>query len=74
MKTRRNNPEKAMEQGFIHLRKAREYFERGVSLYDKRNDDSKADKENSENTKNAIKLLNEAYDEVSAIWENDIIN
>lgn len=71
---RKINPEKVMEQGFKHLSKARQYFERGAELYDKRNEEAKADVENAKNTRTAIQLMAKAYDEVSAIWENDIIN
>ena len=33
-----------------------------------------ADKENADNVARAIEFMNRAYDEVSAIWENDMPN
>jgi hypothetical protein len=74
MTIKRNTLEKKMELGFNHLRKVREYFDKAIPLYEKRNDDARGDKENIENIKSAIHYLALAYDEVSAIWENDIIN
>ncbi len=65
-------PEKKMKIGFESLSKTRKYFEKAIVLYEKRNSEEHADKENVINIKNAIHLLAQAYDEVSAIWENDI--
>jgi len=65
-------PEKSMKKGFKYLKKARRAFNKGVVLYKERNDEKKADIENVINTTAAIHYLDEAYDEISAIWENDI--
>ena len=67
-------PERKMKIGFESLSKTRNYFEKAIVEYEKRNSEIHADKENVINIKKAIHLLNQAYDEVSAIWENDIIN
>jgi hypothetical protein len=65
-------PEGTMKRGFASLKKARRYFERSVVMYKLRNNDQKADRYNAINTHAAIILLDQAYDEISAIWENDI--
>ena len=65
-------PEQQMKIGFDALRTAREAFEAAIPLYQKRNDNNRADDLNAENTSKAIYLLGKAYDEISAIWENDI--
>lgn len=65
-------PEQQMKIGFDALRTAREAFEAAIHLYQKRNDSNRADDLNAENTLNACYLLDKAYDEISAIWENDI--
>ena len=65
-------PEMIMKQAFDNLSKAMEGFKRAVKLYDERNDPVRADHENSVNTTAAVKLLAAAYDEVSAIRENDL--
>lgn len=67
-----NTPEYFMQQGFINLNEAHRFFEQALLLYIARNDDNKADTYNTDNVKRALKLLAEAYDEISAIWENDI--
>ena len=40
--------------------------------YVARNDDSKADKQNAKNVRDAIKLINQSYDCISEIVENDL--
>lgn len=67
-----NTPESFMEPGFIALSQARQNFEQALPLYIARNDDNKADSYNADNIKRALRLMAEAYDEISAIWENDI--
>lgn len=67
-----NTPEYFMMHGFNDLNNARVNFEQALPLYIARNDDSKADEYNIQDLKLAIKLLADAYDEISAIWENDI--
>ena len=62
-------PEELMKQGFESFFKARECFEKAVVEYDKRDGTENV---NSVNLKAAIHRLAQAYDEVSAIWENDI--
>ena len=66
------NPELHMKAGFECLFNARKHFEDGIESYKLRMSGSSADAENIENTKAALKLLNLAYDEISAVWENDI--
>lgn len=65
-------PEELMKQGFESFFNAREFFEKSVVEYAKRGDIAKADRENTVNVKAAISFLAKAYDEISAIWENDI--
>ena len=67
-----NTPEYFMQQGFINLSEARGFFEQALPLYIARNDDNKGDQYNIDDIKRAIMLLDKAYDEISAIWENDI--
>lgn len=67
-----NTPEKFMLPGFIALSEARHNFEQALPLYTARNDDKTADSYNADNVKRALKLMAQAYDEISAIWENDI--
>lgn len=62
-------PEELMKQGFESLSKTRYFFENAVIEYDKRDLPGNV---NSINVKVAINRLAQAYDEVSAIWENDI--
>lgn len=66
------SPEQSMKPGFIALSQARQYFEQALPLYIARNNDNKADSYNADNVKRALKLMSQAYDEISAIWENDI--
>lgn len=61
-----------MKQVFDKLSETRELLNKAKIEYDKRNDDSKADKENSKNVGNSILFLCKAYDEISAIKENDL--
>lgn len=65
-------PEQQMKIGFDALRTAEDSFRAAVPLYEQRNDDNRADSLNAINTQKAIVLLCKAYDEISAIWENDI--
>lgn len=65
-------PEIIMKQVFDKLSETRELLNKAKIEYDKRNDDSKADKENSKNVGNSILFLCKAYDEISAIKENDL--
>lgn len=65
-------PEACMKEGFLHLQQTREWLEKAKIEYDKRSNFTKADSENSANVKSALHYLAAAYDEVSAIWENDI--
>ena len=62
-------PEELMKEGFESFFKARECFEIANVLYNKRDGYLNV---NSVNIMNAIKNLAQAYNEVSAIWENDI--
>ena len=65
-------PEEHMKSGFECLFDARSHFEDGMESYLLRMSEVHADAENIVNIKAALKLINSAYDEVSAIWENDI--
>lgn len=65
-------PEKVMKKGFGALSIAKHCFEAAVSMYEHRNNEQKADKENAVNIKAAVEYLNKAYDEVRAIYENDL--
>ena len=65
-------PEKTMKQVFEKLSEIRDLLDKAKVEYDKRNDDSKADKENSNNITLSILYLCKAYDEISAIKENDL--
>lgn len=65
-------PETKMKQAFSHLTKTREALEAASILYAARNDADKSDPENIANIKLSIGHLGRAYDEISAIWENDI--
>lgn len=65
-------PEYFMKLGFEYLSYSRKKFEQALPLYIARNDDNRADTYNADNVKRALKLLAQAYDEISAIWENDI--
>lgn len=62
-------PEELMKEGFENLSKTRECFTQAGIEYNIRDG---LDNVNSVNIKAAIHLLAQAYDEVSAIWENDI--
>jgi hypothetical protein len=61
-----------MKKGFESLSKTRELFGEAFKAYNTRSDFKKADPENAANVKASIHYLSAAYDEVSAIWENDI--
>ena len=65
-------PEELMKDAFMSLFKAQENLRSAVSGYLSRNDDNTADSYNAENVKKALLLMSKAYDEISAIWENDI--
>lgn len=65
-------PEKQMMSAFMQLKLTREILVKAKSEYEKRNNSNKADKENAINVGSAISKLDEAYDEISAIWENDL--
>ena len=65
-------PEKVIEDGFRDLFRTRKAFEQAVKLYDQRNNLERADQLNSANVKEAIRLLDNAYDMVSEIYENDM--
>ena len=65
-------PEELMKEGFEALQKTRELFSEAFKAYNTRSDFVKADPENAANVKSALHYLAAAYDEVSAIWENDI--
>jgi hypothetical protein len=60
-------PKELMKEGFEHLSKTRECFEKAKGLYNDRGDNV-----NLHNVANALGFLAAAYDEVSAIWENDM--
>jgi hypothetical protein len=65
-------PEMLMADGFDHFFTARECFENAVKAYQERNCEETADSINAVNVGNAIHYMARAYDELSAIWENDI--
>lgn len=65
-------PEKLMKEGFENLSKTRELFAEAFKAYNTRSNFVKADPQNAANVKSALHYLAAAYDEVSAIWENDI--
>jgi len=65
-------PEMVMKEAFYHYFKARENFERAIPLYKSRNDDFKADSLNTEAVIKTLHYMALSYDELSAIWENDI--
>lgn len=65
-------PEVIMKIAFEKLSETRKLFVQAGYAYEKRNSEAKADKENYVNVLLAISHLAEAYDEVSAIYENDI--
>jgi len=67
-----NTPESFMLPAFVALNQARQNFEQALPLYIARNDSDKGDEYNIQDIKRAILLLDKAYDEISAIWENDI--
>jgi hypothetical protein len=69
LKSKKMEPEKLMKEGFESLSKTRDCFEKAVIEYDKRDGTENV---NSVNLNTAIHRLAQAYDEVSAIWENDI--
>lgn len=68
----KKTPEELIKQGFENLSKTRELFGEAFKAYNTRSDFTKADPENAANIKSALHYLAAAYDEVSAIWENDI--
>ena len=59
-----------MKQAFDCLFLAIHRMKRAERKYRKRMQG--ADKENADNVARAIEFMNRAYDEVSAIWENDM--
>ena len=65
-------PEQIMTEAFEKLSQTRKLLEEAEIAYKQRNSDVKADKENAVNVNKSILHLAHAYDEVSAIWENDI--
>lgn len=65
-------PEVIMTEAFEKLSQTRKLLEEAESSYKKRNNDNKADKENAANCRKSILHIAHAYDEVSAILENDI--
>lgn len=67
-----NTPEEFMQIGIVKMLESRYNLSQALPLYIARNDDNKADSYNANNVKRALKLLSQAYDEISAIWENDI--
>jgi len=64
--------EDVMKAGFECLAQARRNFELAITLYKQRNDEKKGDFFNARNVSTSVSLLADAYDEISAIWENDI--
>jgi len=62
-------PVELMKEGFESFFKARECFEKAALEYDKT---AGYETLNAENVKAAIHFLSKAYDQISAIWENDI--
>lgn len=69
---RKTTPEQTMKLAFASLFKLRKQLEIASASYADRNDEVKADEENCVNVKAAISFIDRAYDEISAIWENDI--
>ena len=67
-----STPEHIMKPMFNNLFETQKGLRVALGLYEKRMDESKADAENIVNINKAIQLLSQAYDEISAIWENDI--
>jgi hypothetical protein len=65
-------PERLMSVGFSMLKEAKGYFKKAAIEYEKRDSDAKVDKQNFTNVWSAIRLMDQAYDEVSAIKENDL--
>ena len=65
-------PEQIMKQVFEKLSETRNLLDRAKIEYEKRNDNQRADKENSKNVGSCILYLCKAYDEISAIKENDL--
>lgn len=69
-----NTPESVMAKYFETLNQARKLLEQAETLYKQRDNDCKGDKFNAINCRKSILHLAHAYDEVSAIKENDIDN
>lgn len=65
-------PEDIMKQMFHNFFEVQKGLRVATTLYTRRNSFDKADPENVVNIAKATNLLNLAYDELSAIWENDI--
>lgn len=65
-------PEEIMKKAFHNLSETRKYLEQAKQAYITRNSSTTADPENANNIDKSIKHLGNAYDEISAIWENDI--
>lgn len=66
------NPEEIMKKAFHHLSETRKQLELAKQAYITRNSSITADPENARNIDTSIRYLGNAYDEISAIWENDI--
>lgn len=65
-------PEDIMKIVFQNLSETRTLLEKAKVVYKERNDSATADPENVINIDKSILHLAHAYDEISAIWENDI--
>lgn len=65
-------PEDIMKSAFQKLSETRSLLEKAQLAYKKRNDEAIADPQNVKNIDKSILHLAHAYDEISAIWENDI--
>ena len=65
-------PEEVMKMAFEYLSKTRSALTEARLIYLTRNNEGKADQENAANITLSLQHIGEAYDEISAIWENDI--
>ena len=65
-------PEHHMKKALLNMNELAKNLMSAHAEYVARNDAAKADEQNAKNVRDAIKLINQSYDCISEIVENDL--